>query len=143
LSVRKWVYKTVPSDLKVLHLGKSSIKPPKNVTVKKVSRLDMPKWYSKCKVGIVCYKNYDSCPRVISEMLACGLPLIILDNVNYWYQKYDYCHNVSKHLLWLTVLFYINEVCDNSPTEAISEYYKKEISIKPAAEHLRKLIRGK
>lgn len=137
----RWVYKTVPSDLKVLHLGKSSLKPPKNVTVKRVSRLEMPKWYSACKVGIVPYKNYDSCPRVIPEMLACGLPVVALNSVNYEIVGYNYA------MLWFDTKDYfwyqVKRSMDIFPVELdISKYYQENLSLKPAAEHLRKLICG-
>lgn len=79
-----WVYKTVPKDLKVLHLGlPSKYKAPKNVKCKRVLKKDMPKWISKCKVGIVPYKSVDSAPRALYEMLACGLNVLVSRNLNY------------------------------------------------------------
>lgn len=78
-----WFYRHVPKDLKVLHLGWSGDrKVPKNVTVKRVQRGEMPLWYNKCKVGVVPYTDYDSAPRVIPEMNACGLGVVISDEVN-------------------------------------------------------------
>lgn len=144
----KWVYKTVPSDLKVLHLGKSSIKPPKNVTVKQVSRLEMPKWYSKCMVGIVPYKGYDSAPRVIPEMLACGLSLTVVDSVNFWRDEY-LCDSptfngfvASKKNFWRDVVGSLNGASLRFVSPVIQNYYQEYLSLKPAAEHLRKLIHG-
>lgn len=79
-----WVYKTVPEDLKVLHLGlPSGLKPPKNVTCKRVLKNDMPEWISKCWVGIIPYSRVDSAPRALPEMLACGLKVVVCDGVNY------------------------------------------------------------
>lgn len=87
----KWVYETVPRNLKVLHLGyiDKHITPPSNVTRKRVDRIDMPEWISKCKIGIVPYSSVDSSPRALVEMIACGLPVVCLDTVNYWKEKYD------------------------------------------------------
>ena len=79
-----WVYKTVPKDLKVLHLGfKSRHKPPKNVTCKRVLHKNMAKEISRCKVGIVPYSSYDSGPRVIPEMLACGLGVVVSNSTRH------------------------------------------------------------
>jgi len=88
-----WVYKTAPSDLKILHLGiKSKYKPPKNVTRLRVQRGEMPEWISKCRVGVVPYKSIDSAPRALYEMLACGLPLLVCDEVNF--------HNGNRFGAW-------------------------------------------
>ncbi len=81
-----WVYKRAPKDLKILHLGWSGDrKVPKNITVKRIQRGDMPFWYNKCRIGIVPYTDYDSAPRVISEMLACNLWVIASNEVNQCY----------------------------------------------------------
>lgn len=151
----KWVYKTLPEDMTMLHLGKCSIKPPPNVTVKKVSRLDMPEWYSKCRVGIVPYRGYDSCPRVIPEMLACGLHVYGLPSVNFWAEKYiyedpdpyddgDYLNGdiYEKQHFWGNVEYRMhhNSFLGKTEIDNIVKYYQKHLSLKPAAEHLRKII---
>jgi len=142
----KWVYKTVPKDLKMLHLGKSSRKPPKNVKVKKVLRRDMPKYLSQCKVGIVPYRNYDSAPRVIPEFLACGLPVICLDSVNFWKEKYK-CFVTSKENFWNNVkesLANMNEAIANTEMYNLLHYrdcYLANCSMPKAIEHLRRLIK--
>lgn len=145
----KWVYKTVPSYLKLLHLGKSSLKPPSNVTVKQVSRLNMPKWYSKCKFGIIPYKSYDSAPRVISEMMACGVKIVVAKEVNFWRQKYIETINVhgsilNKEEIWEFITYYHKANNENTKKweNDVVDYYENNLSIKPAAEHLRKLIHG-
>jgi hypothetical protein len=85
-----WFYKHAPKDLKILHLGWSGDrKVPSNITVKRVQRSEMPLWYNKCRVGIVPYTDYDSAPRVIPEMRACGLNVIVSAEVN------D-CHNTAR-----------------------------------------------
>jgi glycosyltransferase involved in cell wall biosynthesis len=50
-------------------------------------RKKLPKLINKCKIGICCSTNYDSCPRVIPEYLACNLP-IVTENINFWHKLY-------------------------------------------------------
>ena len=125
----KWVYKTVPKDLKVFHLGKSSLKPPKNVTVKRVSRLEMPKYYSQCKTMIVPYKGYDSEPRVIAEGLACNIYPLCFYSVNTvrWVTAYD------KDTLWNNVKLAIKEKWNAK--------YENLVTLEQAANHIRGLIK--
>ena len=81
---------------KILNLGnkdKSFIKLAKKLNVDITwegwdSRKNLPKKISKCKIGICCSTNYDSCPRVIPEYLACGLPVVATNNMNFWHEKY-------------------------------------------------------
>jgi hypothetical protein len=145
----KWVYKTVPRDLKVLHLGKSSLKPPKNVTVKKVSRLEMPKWYSKCKTCIVPYKGYDSAPRVISESLACDVPVLALDSVNTnWNISPHFLIKSTKDKLWNDAKYMLKLISEKSngsllpcsPTTEFLFYGIGIYNIKNIAKYLRELI---
>lgn len=76
----RWVYKTCPKDLRVLQLGYApKAGAPKNFTVRYVPREKMPTMMNKCRVGIAPYTPEDSGPRVIVEMLACGLPVVCLD----------------------------------------------------------------
>ena len=51
-------------------------------------RKHLPALISSCKMAVCCSSNYDSCPRVIPEYLACGLPVIVTSNVNFWRSKY-------------------------------------------------------
>ena len=154
----KWVYETVPRDLKVLHLGgDGSLNPPPNVTCKQVGRIDIPAEISRCKVGIVPYWNQiDSCPRIIPEMLACGLPLIIADELNFWEEKYRYGYYEGSGLGW-----FINLTVSSKETfwqlacyelakqkyrtgvdENMTDYYQKNLSIPIAAKYIKGLING-
>lgn len=153
----KWVYETVPRDLRVLHLGyiDEHITPPPNVIRKRVDRIDMPKWISKCKVGIVPYDNVDSAPRALVEMVACGLNVVCLDSVNYWRGEYP-CFDSDKADFWNIVdklvipkhSRIINSCVD--PTESIyksvaddiSKFYQENLSIPVAAKHIKDLING-
>jgi glycosyltransferase involved in cell wall biosynthesis len=51
-------------------------------------RKHLPALISKCRVGVCCSTSADSCPRVIPEYLACGLPIVVTDNVNFWQDLY-------------------------------------------------------
>jgi hypothetical protein len=137
----QWVYDTVPKDLKVLHLGNFTGRytAPSNVIRKHVARIDMPSEISKCKVGIVPYWNQiDSCPRVIPEMLACGLPLVVADELNFWSNKYPSMPS-NKDNFWryterLTVL-------SNEQTQKERvDFYQENLSIPVAVKHIRGFI---
>jgi len=136
----EWIYKTCPSDISILHLGyPSKFKPPANVTCRRVDRIDMAREISRCKVGIVPYDSTDSCPRVIPEMLACGLPLVILDTVNFWKDKYC-CVVSNRDNFWKNV---INSVdVKKEYVELIKKYYKIYLSLPIAAKHIKELING-
>ena len=123
---------TVPENLKMLHLGWSGkYKVPKNVKVKRVKRWDMPAQICKCGVIVVPYMAYDSCPRIIPEALACGVPVVALDTVQFWHEKYP-VEVVSKENLW-------DAVQNVLPTD-IRSIYLEQLSMKKATEMLRHLI---
>ena len=144
-----WVYRTAPSDLKILHLGGvEEFGQPSNITAKRVDRIDMPKWISKCKIGIVPYFNkIDSCPRVISEMIACGLPIVVSNELVYWGEKYKLTKS-DKTGFWSMVkdcngdIYDSESILDGTWTTFISNYYNKNLSIPVAANHIRNLIEG-
>jgi hypothetical protein len=123
-----WFYKHVPKELSVLHLGwHGKVKPPENVTVMRVPRSEMPLYYSKCRVLVVPYREYDSAPRVIPEALACGLNVVALDTVNFSNEK-DAVYVTTKDKLWDTVRLAMNQ----AP--------KPYVTFNDAVEHLRKVL---
>lgn len=125
---------TVPKHLKMLHLGWSGkYKVPKNVKVKRVKRWEMQVQICKCKVIIVPYKSYDSCPRIIPEALACGVPVVALEGVQFWHEKYPVAV-VPKEELWTTV--------QNLWNTNVRGMYEKELSMKHSVEMLRQHIEG-
>jgi hypothetical protein len=141
-----WAYDTAPRDLKILHLGyHDSLNPPENVTCKRVDRIDMPKWINKCKVGIVPYSNVDSCPRVIPEILACGLPIFAFDSVNVDFSKYVPCNKTDENNIWNVVCLELQLMKDTADRNKYShsnlaEYYNNYLSIEKAATHIKSLI---
>jgi len=97
----KWLYKTAPKWAKILHLGwNGKYSPPDNVKVKRVRRGDMPYKMSMCKVGVVPYTSYDSAPRVIPEMTACGLPIVASDEVNFARGSYTNAIICNRDKIW-------------------------------------------
>ncbi len=84
------------SQYKILNIGITGPKLKKKAQLLKVNitwddwhlRKKLPKLISQCKVGICCSTNYDSCPRVISEYLACDVPVVATSNINFWHKKY-------------------------------------------------------
>jgi len=110
-----WVYETIPKDLKLLHLGWAGDRfLPKNITVMRVQRAEMPLYYNKCRVGVIPYTGYDSAPRVIPEMIACGLPVLVSDEVNT-----NQGQRIPKENLWDNIKSILKNyipVCGSSTT---------------------------
>jgi len=151
----KWVYKTVPNDLKMLHLGnKSSYKPPDNVVTKRVLKDKMPSMINNCKVGILPYDKTDSAPRALPEMLACGLPVIALDTVHinaqeYFRDPYLYTSSgdfVSKENFWKVVRSQVEEINqfkkkhDEYP-DHIRRHYASNLCLNICVEKLRECLK--
>ena len=137
------VYNTVPPELTLLNLGNNprKFKYPSNVTSYRVLKTEISKHISKCKVGIVAVRaEIDSCPRVIPEMLACGLPIVVLDSVRFWKEKYI-VSGVTGELanednFWTVV----KHVLDNVDKYNSRKYYEENLSLEVAAKFLRSKI---
>jgi len=146
----KFVYKTVPKGIKLLNLGNNprGYKYPNNVTSYRVVRTEIAQHYAKCKMGIVAVNSeIDSCPRVIPEMLACGLPIVVLDGVRFWRDKYiesvassrsqsSTGELVNKENFWNFVIFVLNNLNLYDPRR----YYEQNLSLTVAAKFLRERI---
>ncbi len=84
------------SSLKVMALGNTDqrfidMAKKRDVNVKWGGwslRKHLPAKLSRCRVGVCCSTRKDSCPRVIPEYLACGLPVVITEDVHVWREKY-------------------------------------------------------
>jgi hypothetical protein len=137
----EFVYRTRPKNLSILNLGnKGRLPAPKNITRRRVLRSGMARELQRAKVGIVaCKGSIDSCPRVIPEMLACGIPIVCLDETRFWKEKYinDKTGIISsKKDFWKNV----NYVLENLNKFDPSGYYTNELSLKVAAQFLRDRI---
>ena len=118
----------------ILNLGNDSpCTKPTNVVSHRVLRKDIAKEYAKCKCGIVCTSSaVDSCPRVIPEMLACDLPIIVLEGVRFWCDKYINEKTgiiASKDNFWNAVDYVLNNLDKFKPRE----YYLDQLSLKKSA----------
>jgi len=138
----KFVYTTAPCDLSILNLGnRGTIAPPVHVVSQRVPRPSIRRYYAKCKVGIVCVnKDVDSCPRVIPEMLACGLPIVVLKGTQFWQNRYMSSSTgivASKDKFWDAVRF----VRNNYHTFNSRKHYEDHLSMKCATNHIRTLIK--
>ena len=96
---------------------------------------------NKCSMGIVAANSeIDSCPRVIPEMLACNLPIVVRAGTRFWVDKYiksGYTGEVAddKHY-WEAVEYVINNIYQYHPFK----YYQENLSLKVAGEFLRNKI---
>ena len=144
------VYTTLPPWFTLLNLGNNprNFKYPSNVTSYRVLKTDMPKHIAKCKMGIVAVgAEIDSCPRVIPELLACGLPIVVLDTVRFWKDKYINSVTNSRSPwasgelanrdnFWTIVQY----VLDNLDKYDPRKYYEENLSLEIAANFLRDKI---
>jgi hypothetical protein len=133
----QFVFNSFPKNLSILHLGyKSKLKVPKEIESRRVLRTEIRHWYSKCKMGIVCSSNkVDSCPRVIPEMIACNLPIVVLKETHLWKDKYitnETGMATSKNTFWNRVSFVLNNLNQFCP----KKYYQSHLSLDKSAEFL-------
>ena len=145
-----FVYNTLPPRFTLLNLGNNprNFKYPNNVTSYRVLKSEMPKHIAKCKMGIIAVDSeIDSCPRVIAEMLACGLPIVVLDTVRFWRDKYINSlvnpksrwatgELVTKDNFWTAVQYVLDNLNKYNPRE----YYKENLSLEIAAKFLKEKI---
>jgi len=139
-----FIYKTVPSNLKLLNLGNNphNYRHPENVMSYRVLRAEMPKHIAKCKVGIVAVESeIDSCPRIIPELLACGLPVVVLDSIRFWKEKYIISgvtgELANKNNFWEVV----EHVLNNSKKYNPRKYYEENLSLSHAANFIKEKIK--
>jgi hypothetical protein len=137
----EFVFTTAPKSLRIMNLGNPSPYPePGHIFRIRVPRGRVPVHMRQCKVGIVCSDSQvDSCPRVIPEMLACGLPVVVLDQTRFWVDKYINSMTgriASRERFWETV----EEVLENLETFSPRRYYEKNLSLPAAVALLRERI---
>ncbi len=141
-----FVYSTLPSYYKVLHLGSPYrwYQKPSNVESHRVLKSQLPRYISKCKVGIVTSTmnsggGLDSCPRVLPEMLACDLPLVVLDETLFWKEKYITPQTgviANRSNFWEKVDYVLKNIDKFSPRD----YYVNNLSLDKAAKFLKALL---
>ena len=133
----RWVYETVPRSATVLQLGNApTFKVPPNVTVKHIAREKMPKAMSKCRVGICPYTADDSCPRVVPEFMACGLPVVALKDVSINKQLY-LMHTAKKEGFWEAAAAAMHQDLSH-----VLVHYAQFLNLPAAAEVMRYYLEG-
>jgi len=132
-----WVHETAPRGMNILQMG-HACKTSGGISVKYVDHKRMVKAINKCKVIILPYTKEDSCPRIISEALACGVPVVRLSGgCHYWKERYGgWVVNTNKSRFWKTV----KHVGKTADPNAIREYYDKYLSLRIAGDYLRSSI---
>jgi hypothetical protein len=128
-----FAFSIIPVHLKVISIGivpkKIRRKYPNISYTGWIPRKNIPEYYSKSKVAIVCCGKKDSCPRVIPEALACNCPILCLNRVNVWQDKYitpETGKITTKEHFVSDLLDMVKNYSDFSPFS----YYNKELSIK-------------
>ena len=139
----KWVYETAPKKLQFLQLGNTpKFKVPKNFKIKKALRSKVPKLMNQCHVGVMLYGKDDANPRVLAEMLCCGLPVIALKSTRFWVAKYfspifSFLGDiVGKEIFWSIVVKFIKQKCPSAVSEASGE----TLSVENAVRRLKTII---
>lgn len=132
-----------PNDLKMIQTGivspKLRAKHPNIEFTGWIPRRELPDLYGKSKVAIVCCTDVDSCPRVISEALACDCPLLVLDSVNLWKEKYinEQTGRMASSREFFTEL---RDMIDAHDKFSPYNYYRENLSLEKAANHIREII---
>jgi hypothetical protein len=136
-----FVFSTCPRELSILNIGnKGKLPAPNNITRIRLLRSSVSEYMQKCSVGIVCSSGkVDSCPRVIPELLASGVPVVVLNETHIWEEKYINSRTgkiASRENFWLVV----SDVLRNLESYQPRVFYEENLSLKKSAEYLVKLI---
>jgi glycosyltransferase involved in cell wall biosynthesis len=130
----------LPAGLRMVQVGIASKEMraayPRVLFTGWIPRRDIPELYGRAKAAICCCAAaYDSCPRVIPEALACGCPILVLDGVRLWKDKYITGEtglvaprgSFFERLSWLV---------ENHRRFSPYEYYRENLSLDVAARHI-------
>ena len=99
----------------------------------------MPKYINQCRVGVVPYKEKDSAPRAMAEMIACGLPVVALDRVR---AGETLAYITTKECFWDTVENILDKSIKVYSAMEIRNWYNENMSIPVAVDFLRRVING-
>lgn len=134
----------LPKKFKILNLGNNGkIKPPDNVTRIRVLRKQISDFMQKAKIGIVCSNaNIDSCPRVIPELIASGVPILCLDTTRFWKEKYI-TSDTGKIANKKDFISNLEYMIDNYEKYKPEVYYKNCLSIDVASKFIINMIKNR
>lgn len=136
-----FVYKSLPNNYSCLNLGNfGSLNPPNHITRKRFLKTEMSQNLQRGKVGIVCCSgSVDSCPRVIPEMIACNIPIVVFSETRFWQDKYITPETgivSNRKNFWNDVEYVLNNLEKYNPRS----YYDKELSMKIASQFIKDKI---
>ena len=135
----------IPSQYKFIKVGiplKTTIKEHPHIKFTGwVKRSEVSDYYNKSKVAIVCCDKVDSAPRVISESLACGCPVLALSGVHFWQDMYI---NEKTGMICNENNFVekLKFMVDNYEQFEPHTYYKDNLSLDVAANRIKSIIKG-
>jgi len=131
----------IPMDLKVIQVGiNRGLDRRLNVSyLGWIPRKQIPILYGNSKVAIVCCDKKDSSPRVIPEALACNCPVLVLDGVDFWKEKYitPQTGRLCSRKDFRDVLY---SMVESYVTFSPREYYEAELSLSKSISKLKNLI---
>lgn len=145
----KLIYNSYDWTVNILHIGDMMDNRQYEITselksvVRQVSakRCEMWELINSCKCGIVPYFNkLDSCPRVIPEMLACGLPLIIADTIPIFRDKYPAIYT-SKNDIYNVTNRFVHDSWTLDMNKSAAKHYKENLTLRMSAETIIKGIK--
>lgn len=141
----EFVLNHFPKDMNMIQTG--IVKPQ---TKKRFKHVDFRGWtprdqvvrsYSQAKFAIVwCKGNFDSCPRVIPEALACGCPLLIFDETTFWHDKYI----TPKTGIFANASNFVEKcrwMAENYKSFDSFDYYQNHLSIKSSVEAILNIMK--
>ena len=137
------------SGLKVLNIGVDSLKQKReaakyNVNIKFAGwhrREKVVELINMCRVGLVMtHKHRDSAPRVIPELLACDLPVVVTNYVNISDLHVNYKTGMTTKLS--KVASTINKVIEERKRFTPREFYDENLSVDVVGDHMVKAIRS-
>lgn len=139
-----FAFSAISKDKNAVHIGigNKSLRGHKNIhSTGWIARKNIADIYSTCKMAIVTCKTIDSCPRVIPEALACDIPLLVLDRVNFWQDKYI-TEKTGKLCGKEQFKSEINNVLTNLDSFSPYEYYKDNLSMSRAVQEIKAVYNG-
>lgn len=106
-----------------------------------IPRKEIPLKYAISKIAVVAADGRDSCPRVIPESLACNCPLLVLDGVDFWHEKYITPQTgrlTTRKSFTEDVIQMLDDYFNTNWLPA--EYYQQNLSLRCAANHIQSFI---
>ncbi len=103
-------------------------------------RKSLPALYGMAKIAVVVTMGKDSCPRVISEALACDCPVLVNVTTQLWYDKYI-TPETGRITCKATFEDDVAQMLKDWESFNAGAYYRRELSMSVAAARVRGLIR--